>query len=101
MLQQAETNSIHDLDEINDEIYDNRTQIPFPTGYFGSRQMLEFLLCESCFFGEHRILLIQKKGISPHAPCCNDFRLESIPILDSEIYKFTYDSKRGIINDIV
>jgi hypothetical protein len=37
MLQQTETNSIHDLDEINDEANDNRTQIPFATGYFGSR----------------------------------------------------------------
>jgi hypothetical protein len=43
MLQQTGPNLIHDIDEFNGDSYDNRTQISFPRGYFGSRQRLVFL----------------------------------------------------------
>ncbi len=50
MLQQVATKSIHDLDEINCEVYGNKPRILSDTSYFGSRQKFEFLVCESCFW---------------------------------------------------
>jgi hypothetical protein len=78
MSQQTETNSTHMLD------------------YFGSRQTLQFLLCESCFwYASYIISDLEKRNIIT-CPYCNGVRLESIPISDDEICKFSYHPKRGV-----
>jgi len=92
MFQQIATNPIRDLDKIDCDTYENRTQILSDANYFGSRQRLEFLLCESCFWCASHIPNSEGKAFSA-CPRCNGFRLESLPIVVNEISKFIYDSK--------
>jgi hypothetical protein len=87
MSQQTETNST---------LYYDRTQISFRTGHSGSRQALEFLLRESCFWTASYISN-QEKRYMTSCPCCNDARLEAIPIADNEICKYSNHPKRGVM----
>ena len=85
MHQQTETNSVTDGDGISDEISCNIRQIPFPTGYFGSRQTLAFLLCASCFWcasSTSNLCFIK----NPKCPMCGGDRITLIPI--SKVNKF-------------
>jgi hypothetical protein len=54
---------------------------------------IHFLLCESCFWCAS-CLNVAKRTVTK-CPSCSDARLESMPISDSEIYKFEYDPERG------
>ncbi|HEY7570381.1 MAG TPA: hypothetical protein VH796_03330 [Nitrososphaeraceae archaeon] len=92
MFQQITTDSIHDLDEINCRVHDNKTRILFDTNYFGSAKTPEFLICESCFWCASHIPNSEKRYITI-CPRCNGIRLESIPIVVNEISKFLYESK--------
>jgi hypothetical protein len=93
MFQQTETNSTHVVvNHINDGPYHNKTKIPFPADYFGSRQTLQFLLCESCFWCASYIISDAEKRNISACPCCKSIRLESISILHDEICKFRLSS---------
>jgi hypothetical protein len=80
MSQQTETNSIGNINEINnnnDVSYD-QIQIPRSTGYFGSRETFVFLLCESCFWcaSASNICFIK----NPRCPMCSGDKIALIPI---------------------
>ena len=52
-----------------------------------------FLLCESCFWCASCINLsfnVEK------CPLCINGNVESMPLSDKEIYRFSYDSVRGV-----
>jgi len=49
MPEQTEINSVHLANGDNIGESYNIIQMPLPIGYFDSRQVLVFLLCESCF----------------------------------------------------
>jgi hypothetical protein len=80
MSQQTETNSIHADDEINYTVSDNNIiEISFPTGYFGSRQTLQFLLCESCFWCASTSIVYFIKN--PKCHICDGYRITLVTIL--------------------
>lgn len=53
-----------------------------------------FLLCNSCFWCASYIDV--DKRVITDWPCCNNAKLESMPISDKEVYKFEYHPNRGV-----
>jgi hypothetical protein len=56
---------------------------------------IHFLLCGSCFWCASRFNNIDDTTTTTKCPCCDNTRVESIPISYNEVYKFDYDPKRG------
>lgn len=54
-----------------------------------------FLICKSCLWSSSSYLL---NNIDKFSRCliCHQDEIESLPLSDDEVYKFDYNSKRGI-----
>jgi hypothetical protein len=78
MSQQTEINSVHLADGANDGESYNIRQMPFPTCYFGLRQALVILLCESCFWCASTSIVNFIKN--PKCSVCASDRIALIPI---------------------
>lgn len=58
-----------------------------------------FLLCQTCFWCASYIDIMGNMDDSHYKACsiCNDNRIESLPISDTDRYHFEYTTNRGVL----
>jgi hypothetical protein len=75
--------------------------------FIGTRRIsdqVSFLICQSCFWCASYIstvtaFIAKRRGDAPPTKCpiCIEGNIESMSINKNEVYKFDYDTKRGVV----
>ena len=63
-------------------------------GNYLYKRIINFVICDTCYWSASYLQLDRSVV---RCPCCNDDRLEFIPLSENEGYTFDCNAKRGVI----